>query len=477
MKINNNISAVITNKHLLRQENSLAESMERLSSGLKLNHASDSPAGMAISSKMQAQIDALDQASRNASDVQSVLETADGGLEAITNMLQRIRELAVQAANDTNSQEEKDAIQLEVDNLKEEVDRIATTTEFNTKHLLDGSIDKRVYADNVSRVSVSDAVNSGLYSVEVTDVAKPAILTMTAPTLNYVTGPGGTQVTAPGTSEQITINGQTATIGAGMTAEEVWAAVRDAAELGEVTAEEGTGGWTFTSVETGRSASVTIENSFGITPASGNANSTLTNGTQTAVFGIDPKVDLYRGTTTPESVFTDTAKVAYKGNRVIITDDGGFKLDFLLDADMSVPKDIEFDVADIGPEDMQVGANEGQQIPIRIPGVTAKNLYLDRVDVSVTGGASRAIAQMDDAIAYVNGARATVGAYMNRVDHTIKSIDQTHENMTASISRITDTNMAEEMSEFTKYNVLVQAATSALSQANELPQQALQLLG
>ena len=509
MKINNNISAVITNKHLLRQENALSESMERLSSGLKINHSSDAPAGLAISSRMQAQIDALDRASQNASDVQSVLETADAGLEAITNMLQRIRELAVQAANDTNSQQEKDAIQLEVENLKEEVDRIATTTEFNTKHLLDGAIDKRVYAEDVTRVSVSDAVTEGTYQIEVEDTAKAGNISMSVTPSSWGAVDPNKGVWLTNVEGNISINGGTASITSGMTLDEVYAAVEKAATLGnaEATFDKTNNSWKFESVALGRNSIVNVSFSPSLATAVSNVEHTVrdeTTGISSSTgltwapdpttgnyevkdFGEDPRITIYQSTDTgksnysKDSAFADTANVSYNGNRVTITDDEGFKLDFLLNSDIDVDpaanpkktKKIDFDVADIGPENMQVGANEGQQIQIRIPGVTSKHLYLDEVNVAVEGGAARAIEHMDVSIAYVNAARSKVGAYMNRLEHTIKSLDQTEENMTASISRITDTNMAKEMSEFTKYNVLVQAATSALSQANELPQQAL----
>ncbi|MCI6789698.1 MAG: flagellin, partial [Lachnobacterium sp.] len=123
MKINRNMSAVITNKQLLRTENKLSASMERLSSGYKINRAGDNPAGMAISNKMKAQIDALDQAESNASDGESVLRIADGALNEVSSMLQRIRELSVQAANGTNSYSDRKSMQDEIDKLTEEVDR------------------------------------------------------------------------------------------------------------------------------------------------------------------------------------------------------------------------------------------------------------------------------------------------------------------------------------------------------------------
>ena len=148
MKINNNISAIITNKQLLGTESSLAATMERLSSGYKLNHAADNPSGMAISNKMRAQIRGLDQASRNASDGTSVLDTVDGALNEVTSMIQRMRELCVQAANGVYTDSELDSLNSEVTSLRSEIDRIATSTEFNTKSLLDGSQDAKVYADS-----------------------------------------------------------------------------------------------------------------------------------------------------------------------------------------------------------------------------------------------------------------------------------------------------------------------------------------
>ncbi|MFQ7713341.1 MAG: flagellin [Agathobacter rectalis] len=145
MKINRNMSAVRANKQLLGTENRLSKSMKRLSSGYKINSAEDNPAGMAISNKMKAQIEALDQAKSNSSDAQNVMKIADGALGEVSSMLQRIRELAVQGASDTYSENDKKALQSEIDELTKEVDRISGDTEYNTKSLLDGSSDTRVY--------------------------------------------------------------------------------------------------------------------------------------------------------------------------------------------------------------------------------------------------------------------------------------------------------------------------------------------
>ena len=218
MRINNNMSAVITNKQLLRTENNLTKSMERLSSGLKINHAKDNPAGMAISNKMQAQIDALDRASSNASDGTSVLQIADGALNETSAILQRMRELSVQAANGTNSLEDKQAIQDEIEALKDEVNRISKDTEYNSKSLLDGSLDTRVYTDNanVSRVNVSDYVNPGKYEINIKTAATKATDTATDVGINS-TGAGSI-----GASGTISINGSSVDIDANDTMAEVY---------------------------------------------------------------------------------------------------------------------------------------------------------------------------------------------------------------------------------------------------------------
>ena len=181
MKINRNMSAVITNKQLLRTENKLSKSMERLSSGYKINRAGDNPAGMAISNKMKAQIDALDQAESNASDGESALRIADGALNEVSSILQRIRELSVQAANGTNSYSDRKSMQDEIDKLTEEVDRISADTEYNTKTLLDGSSDVRVYSKQTERMDISDHVLPGTYELTVDTAAKAAEYTIPAP--------------------------------------------------------------------------------------------------------------------------------------------------------------------------------------------------------------------------------------------------------------------------------------------------------
>lgn len=241
MKINHNMSAVITNHQLLNNENSLSVSMEKLSSGLRINHAKDDAAGMAISTKMRAQIQGLNQASRNASDGNSILQTADGALNEVTSMIQRMRELAVQAANETNTDDDKDSIQDEIESLKKEIDRVSTDTEFNTKTLFNGSLDTRVYGDHVSRISVSDAVAAGKYNFTIDEAATQAVyndpLGAAVTTPSYVDDNGDTAADLDAIPDDaagvVVINGREIKIEAGDTATEVYGKLREGAELGE----------------------------------------------------------------------------------------------------------------------------------------------------------------------------------------------------------------------------------------------------
>lgn len=472
MKINQNMMAVISNKQLLRTENNLADSMERLASGLKINHAKDNPAGIAISNKMQAQIDALDRASRNASDGVSVLQIADGALNEVTSILQRMRELSVQAASDTNCQGDKEAIQKEIESLKEEVDRISTDTEYNQKSLLDGTLDTRVYAKNVTRLSISDTVKPGDYKVQITDAATKTT-TESGTVTDYLD-----DTTQIGVSGSISINGSQVSIEATDTYAQVYEKIRDAAEIGEATAELTNNNGTLTFVSSrygaGTSVEVLLESkddrdafvaALGFTGKGSVVDEKFL--VDIASEGEDAKVTLGDG-------FSATATVATSGNRVTVTDYNGFSVGFLTDENYA--GDVTVEVSDIGTMTLQVGANERQQTDVRIQEVSTKSLYIDEVNVTTVTGASRAIGSLDDAIAQVSSIRSKIGAYENRLDYSVSSLDETGENITAALSRIQDLDMADEMTNYTKYNVLDQAAISVLTQANDIPQQVLQLL-
>lgn len=462
MKINRNMSAVITNKHLLRTENRLSASMERLSSGYKLNKAGDNPAGMAISNKMKAQIDALDQAESNASDGQSVLKIADGALNEVSSILQRIRELSVQSANGTNSYNDRKSIQEEIDKLTEEVDRISSDTEYNTKTLLDGSSDVRVYSKQTERMDISDHVLPGDYSLTVDVAASAAEYTIPMP--------NGT------TAGTIQINDVDMEYIPNMSEEAFYEQLRIAAEkAGCVATRTDTGEYNIASKEYGSRQEMTLKVSGDLAKdlridTDPNAKKEKDSEDYT-IFkkGADAQVTL--DTT---SGFSKTATVNADGARLKITDIGGFSMDFML-KDNTV-QDVDIEVTDIGAMSIQIGANQYQDMDVRIPEISSTSLYLDKVDVTVANGPENAMNTLDDAIAKLSDVRARIGAFTNRLEYATNSLSETQEDMTNAYSGILDTDMAEEMTEYTQQNVLEQATVSVLAQANDLPEKILSLL-
>lgn len=491
MRINYNVSAAIANKHLLGIENNLSKSMERLSSGLKINHSKDNPAGMAISNKMQAQIDGLNRASQNASDGISLIQISDGALNEVTSILQRMRELSVQAASTaTMGLEDKQAIQAEIDSLTEEIDRISRDTEYNTKTLLDGSLDTRIYTENASRVQISDQVSAGNYSLTITDAATQAEVE------SSVDFNSDAEIGASGT---MSINGSLVTINETDTYAEAYEKIRQAAEVGEVTAErdEASGAVTFKSTAYGAEGKVEISfsteelaNALSLSGGDGCAtvydaeNDCYTYGkTQTdssgktvilAPTGTDMKFETDAAGAIVQEGFSSSATIATEGNRVIITDVGGVTFSFLADADYT--GELNFEVSEIGTMTLHIGANKDQNMEIRIPEVSSESLYIDDLNVTTVSGAGRAMTILDEAIAQVSGVRSRLGAYENRLEYSTESLDAFEENMTGALSRLTDVDMADEMTNYTHQNVLNQAAISVLTQANDLPQQILQIL-
>lgn len=479
MKINRNMSAVVANRQLLRTENKLSLSMGRLSSGYKINKAGDNPAGMAISSKMKAQIDGLDQAEANSDDGQSVLRIADGALNEVSNMLQRIRELSVQAANGTNSYSDRQSIQDEIDQLTQEVDRISTDTEYNKKTLLDGSANTRVYvsgthqdktkfARSATRIDFSEEVLPGDYTVKVKTPAKQAEYKLDLSGLiNDPDFDGGT----------VSINGVGIEYEKGMSADDVYKQLMSVAdEIGCKFEKDpnNAGVYNITADNKGSKETLTILMSDEMAHKTGlDQQGAVQNADDKSyklvASGTDAEIELKDG-------FGSTVITNVEGNRVKITDKGGFSMDFLLSDDVQNGDTLKFDVTDVGAMTIQIGANQYQNMDVHIPEVSSESLYLDTVNVAVNGGADKAISTMDAAIAKLSAVRSGIGAYTNRLEYASSSLAETQEDMTTAYSGLMDTDMASEMTEYTQQNILEQAAVSVLSQANDIPQQVLSLL-
>ena len=458
MKINHNLSAIIANNQLLRSEDRLAESVRRLSSGLKINQAADDPAGMAISQKMRMQIQGLNRASDNAMDGISVVETAEGALGEVHSILQRARELSVQAANETYHLEDRESIQSEINALLKEVDRISKDTEFNKTTLLDGSFDQRGYTDKaaVKVTTYSSAVPVGEYKLKVKEAATKAQITAGEPVAIDDTNAGS-----------FAINGEIVKLEAGDTADEVYTKIRNLGDaVGVDVTLDNSGKMVFVARESGSKTGFTISTS---TDALANA---LGIATEEEAVGKDTVLEL--DTT---NGFGKTATYTADGDYVTITDLNGFSMSLRIDSDtVAIGEVTTIDILDLGNLTLQVGANEGQTMDVKIPCINVDSLHLTYVNVCSTRGAGEAISRFDEAIAMVSNLRGELGAFQNRLEHAVTNLDSTGENLTSALSRIEDVDMAEEMTEYTQSSVLQQAGVSILAQANDLPETVLQLL-
>lgn len=473
MKINHNISALVANGHLKTTNKALDKSLEKLSSGYRINHAADDSAGMAISQKMKTQIKGLDQASRNAADGISVIQTAEGALAEVESMLQRARELSVQAANGTNTPEDRSAIQKEIDQLSNEIQRISDDTEFNTKALLNGNVDRKSYSTNtqVTLLAASDQVPSEKYQVTINQAGTKANIAAQ----NVMTAVG------PAVDTKIIINGESVKIPANSTKEVIVGKLRDAAEIVGAEISVINGKINFSSVEAGSAQKLEIYCDSDLATSLGFSSSNIL-----PAYGTDAKVSIEdpTSTTTPKGPFppyTATTTIKAEGNTVKITDSDGFEMKLEV-AENYTPgtgtaaNPIKITVLDAGPMTLQIGANEGQTVDLSIPEVSPKTLGIENVNTLSEAGASKAITLFDKAVNQVSSIRAKLGAYENRMDHAISSLDVSSENLTEALSRIEDVDMADEMATYTQKNVLAQAGVSMLAQANERPQTILSLL-
>jgi flagellin len=462
MRINHNISALKANNMLNRTNKSLDKSLEKLSSGYRINKAADDAAGMAISQKMKTQIAGLEQASRNASDGISIIQTAEGALSEVNSMLQRMRELSVQASNGTNTIDDRKSIQAEIDQLKEEIQRISDTTEFNTKTLLDGSIDRQSFTSNqnVSLISVSDTVPSKTYTINVSAVATQATYSGSA-------AMGTTNITAA-QAGVFNINGNEVKIEEGDTPDIVYEKIRDLSDNANIECKKGASGeLIFTTKEYGSDKKIEINVGNAALASYLNIDASVKPSTHTQAQGKDTVMAATWGTN-----FASTATISSKGNFVTISDTNGFEMTF----DVKATGTTTATVLDSGPMKLQIGANESQTMEVRLPKVNPDTLGISMVNICTQEGAEAAISIFDDANNLVTSIRAKLGAYQNRLEHSISNLDTTSENMTEALSRIADVDMAKEMATYTQMNVLAQAGTSMLAQANERPQTVLSLL-
>lgn len=565
MRINHNIPALNAHRQLNRNSNVSAKVLERLSSGKKINRAADDAAGMAISEKMKAQIRGLSKAAQNTMDGISLIQTAEGAMNEVHSMLQRMRELAVQSANGTVTDQDRKAIQDEVNQLTSEVNRIANGTEFNTRKVLRGNEEPKSNATVHKMSTGGPAIVSGAFDVT---------------ELNKVLD-GNFTIVIDGEKRKVSLDSTNAATAGDDRAKAIMSAINDAIDgLGEANlkfnASGAITGFEIRSKSIGGNSNIQIEDpdatiraALGLPangspvsePKFGNPEKDAGNATATIFFGSVPEpgsfltignekidffdsrkgpytgsnrsIDISKDSTPPSTsrvpktvadIVNDLAGMDFKGIEAPVvsgTPATNSRIDY--SATNATQGRLTLKTTEVGfaghaifiegtPEEfttnLQVGPNQGQGFRLSVGDVRANKLKISAVDTNkntgvvgaafyqgkdVTDGlsastiehaidvsteerATAAITVYDNAIVRVAEMRGSLGAIQNRLEYTAANLENTGENLTAALSRIEDTDMALEMSEFTKYNILIQAGTSMLAQANQRPQTVLQLL-
>ncbi len=452
MRINHNISALNTYRQLSANNTSTSKSLEKLSSGLAINRAGDNAAGLAISEKMRGQIRGLDQASSNASDGISLIQTAEGALNETQSILQRMRELAVQSSNDTNTANDRAEIQKEIDQLTQEIDRIGNTTEFNTKKLLNGGASVTASKIGATADTARVSITGGSADTKVGTTITLASVTVASAASSGTGGTFANAATNVAADSTISINGVAFSFTNTDTVQNVLDTINDAG-IGITASHTAGGAITFTSTAVGSAAKLELNNLGGSF-----AGMAVTAGQDAAITGTG---------------FTSYTSV---GNHVTIQSGDAKGLEFDLSGTGALTGDVGIKVDSNGGLNMHIGANENQTMYISVGDMRSTALGVNGIDVRTKESAEASITTIQNALDKVSSERAKLGAYQNRLEHTINNLGTTSENLSASESRIRDVDMAKEMMEFTKNNILSQAAQAMLAQANQQPQSVLQLL-
>lgn len=546
MVVQHNLNAINANNKMNINVSGTKKATEKLSSGYQINRAGDNAAGLAISEKMRSQIRGLSQATKNANDGISLIQTAEGGLNETHSILQRMRELAVQSANGTYQDDtDREAIQLEVDALKSEIDRIASSTEYNGMKLLDGSLGgSKAVTEFGAKYGAVSTVNTDLVGATITsNIAGVKVTTAYAAsgkggenalwsadgktlTMNLVAGETYTQkdidnlianatqskdvgqTQAPSEISIKLANGVMTASKAGDTDATV-AGLRatgsNSADVIKLVGDKKNGAHgssdqvTFTAnsygkaYDTGMATKITISTDV----AAGKENVEVTKAAKPAdatagnlATAAEIKLHLSTGKTYTEKDIENILKEAGYDYSVKLEDTTNTDGDADGKIYFNVKGDAEVDITDgagVGKDSVpnngkgltfQIGANgvEDQRVTLNVNDMSSSAIGVANADVSTQDSANAAIDMVDAAVKTVSMQRAGLGALQNRLEYTVNNLTTTNENLTAAESQIRDTDMATEMINYTKNNILQQASQAMLAQANQQPQAILQLL-
>ena len=514
--INTNIASLNAQRNLGTSQTSLATSLQRLSSGLRINSAKDDAAGLAISARMTAQINGLNQAARNANDGISLAQTAEGALGQISDNLQRMRELAVQAANGSNSSSDRTAIQAEISQLQQEITRVANNTQFNGTNLLDGTLNNAQFQVGAN---ANQTINAAVGSAKASDVGTYKITTSNTSSLGVARlGSVTNTFTAFGNStaasaQTLTINGNgtTATTAASASSASttIGTIAGSAAQFAQlVNAKTSTTGVTAVASTTltlgafsaAGAVSITL---YGAPTAAGAANgvtisasmqsttdvtgfASAING-QTASTGITAVADTTAGTITlTQSSGYDIA--LKNGSAATFSATGSLVGTVVVGATGAATNSVDvggtltFNSPNSYTVASNIAAAAGSLFNVAAAAANASTLNaVSTLDVTtltngIPTGANSALDVIDGALSAINSSRASLGAIQNRFSSVVTNLQTTAENLSASRSRIQDTDFAAETANLTRSQILQQAGTAMLAQANALPNTVLTLL-
>lgn len=463
--INTNIASLNAQRNLNQSQSQLNVSLERLSTGLRINSAKDDAAGLAIAERFTAQIRGLDQATRNANDGISFAQTAEGALGEIGNALQRIRELSVQSANDTNSASDREALNNEVNALVSEVNRISQSTQFNGQNVLDGSLQDLVFQVGANRnqtISV-DGVDSRGSELGAAFDEGDALL--------------ASDIAAVAGSGDLNINGISIDISdvAALTAASDVTSSTISDVIAAINAQSSSSGVSATQA----SVTETTIASADLTTLTGTNTADVTVNGVTINFDATTSADAASVAARLNEFSSQTGVTAEdNGGDLVLTEGNGASIDVSADSGNILGGAEEFFAGielatDVG-ETISVGG--GDAAAFGIDAISATDSALNGVSVLTREDATNALRTVDFALDQVNGLRAELGATQSRFESTIANLSTTGENLQAARSRIQDADFAAETASLTKAQILQQAGTSVLAQANQIPQNVLSLL-
>lgn len=470
--INTNVASLNAQRNLGSTSGAVSTALQRLSSGLRINSAKDDAAGLAISERFTSQINGLNQAARNANDGISLAQTAEGDLVQIGNNLQRMRELSVQSANGTNSQSDRDALNSEAAQLIAEIDRVASNSSFNGVKLLDGTFSSQQFQVGANATANDRVTVSSITSARTTALGASYAATVTSSAVNSTAISAG----------NVTINGVAVidSITDGVSTASATASAK--AKATAINATSGTGGVVATAV---------TDLAGGTTGTTAGTGTLTINGVTTAT------ITLGATAATNRTAVAAGINAISAATGVVATDDGT-GIDLRAADGRNIVHSFTqasgtFDATNSGVGAAATtlgtltltrtgagGITAGGTVAIvGSPTTTASTqtgTAVSQLDISSVTGANTAIASLDAALTTINSTRATLGAIQNRFESVVSSLQVTSENLSASRSRIRDADFAKETAALTRAQVLQQAGTAMLAQANQLPQQVLQLL-